>query len=80
MTMAAYRFRAAIRQPFPVSPPGWCACGAPVDLGYYPADAPLIDEIRRAARGRAKVVLRPQEIPAAPWLDLDPSWVEPDGT
>ncbi len=52
--------------------------GAPVDLGYYPAGAPLIDEIRRAARGRAKVVLRPQEIPAAPWLDLDPSWVEPD--
>ena len=50
----------------------------PVDLGYYPADAPLIGEIERAARGRAKVVLRPQEIPAAPWLDLDPSWQDPD--
>ena len=50
----------------------------PVDLGYYPADDPLIGEIQRAARGRAKVVLKPQEIPSAPWLDLDPSWVEPD--
>jgi len=50
----------------------------PVELGYYPADAPLIDEIRRAARGRAKMMVKPQEIPAAPWLDIDPSWVEPD--
>ncbi len=50
----------------------------PVELGYYPADAPLIGEIERAARGRAKVMLKPQQIAAAPWLDLDPSWQEPD--
>lgn len=49
----------------------------PVDLGYYPADDPLIDAIRTAARGRARVVERPQEIPAAPWLDLDASWTDP---
>ncbi len=50
----------------------------PIDLGYYPADDPVIDEIRRASRGRAAVVLRPQETPCAPWLDLDPSWEDPD--
>ena len=50
----------------------------PVDLGYYPADAPLIAELRRASRGRAITIVRPQEIPAAPWLDLDPSWADPD--
>lgn len=49
----------------------------PVDLGYYPADDPFIGELRSAARGRASVMVKPQEIPAAPWLDLDPSWAEP---
>lgn len=50
----------------------------PVDLGYYPADAPVIEEIRRASRGRAVTIVRSQETPAAPWLDLDPSWADPD--
>lgn len=49
----------------------------PVDLGYYPAGDPAVEAIRHAARGRAKVVERPQDIAAAPWLDLDPSWIEP---
>lgn len=56
---------------------GLIRLGKPVDLGYFPANSPLIGEIRRAARGRAMVMLKPQEIPAAPWMDLDPSWAEP---
>lgn len=49
----------------------------PVELGYYPANDPFIGELQSAARGRAQVLVKPQEIPAAPWLDLDPSWAEP---
>lgn len=51
--------------------------GVPIDLGYYPAADPVLGEIERASRGRAIVVQRPQEIPAAPWLDLDATWEDP---
>ncbi|MZR13959.1 GNAT family N-acetyltransferase [Maritimibacter sp. DP07] len=56
---------------------GVIGLGKPVDLGFYPSDDPFIPAIRRAARGRAVVVLKPQETPSAPWLDLDASWAEP---
>jgi len=56
---------------------GLIRLGKPVDLGYYPADDPFVGEIQRAAKGRAQVIVRPQDIPAAPWLDIDPSWQEP---
>lgn len=56
---------------------GLIRLGKPVDLGYFPANSPLIGEIQRAARGRAIVMLKPQEIPAAPWMALDASWAEP---
>lgn len=50
---------------------------APMDLGYYPADDPLLDDLAKAAKGRAKLVIREQDILAAPWLELDETWIEP---
>lgn len=56
---------------------GLISLGKPADLGYYPADDAFIGEVQKAARGKAKVMIRAKDIPAAPWLDLDESWSEP---
>lgn len=51
--------------------------GAPVTLGDYPADSPLIPALQAHARGRAFVLTRPLPGPVKPWLDLDESWTDP---
>lgn len=49
-----------------------------VNFGYYPAASPAVDLMRRAGRGRAFVLARPQARPTAPFLQLNESWQTPE--
>lgn len=51
--------------------------GAPVTLGDYPAQSPLLPALKQAARGRALILSRTAATPLTPWLDLDESWHDP---
>jgi CelD/BcsL family acetyltransferase involved in cellulose biosynthesis len=48
----------------------------PLLLGRLPAKSPTIDAVRRACRGRAVVVVRPQA--SCPFIPLDESWLTPE--
>jgi CelD/BcsL family acetyltransferase involved in cellulose biosynthesis len=49
--------------------------GTPLYFQRLPASSPTIAAVRRACRGRAFAVVRPQ--PACPYLELGASWSEP---
>ena len=48
----------------------------PLLLSRVPADSPTIERLRRACRGRAAVVVRPQA--SCPYIRLDESWAAPE--
>jgi len=48
----------------------------PLLLGRLPAQSPTIEALRRACRGRAVVVVRPQA--SCPFIPLDESWLTPE--
>ena len=48
----------------------------PLLLGRLPAESPTIDALRRACRGRAVVVVRPQA--SCPFIPLDETWLTPE--
>ncbi|MHB1571718.1 MAG: GNAT family N-acetyltransferase, partial [Solirubrobacteraceae bacterium] len=48
----------------------------PLEIPRLPADAPILAAFRSACRRSAAVIARPA--PAAPAIDLDPTWEEPE--
>jgi hypothetical protein len=50
--------------------------GSPVDLQRVPADSPVAGEVQRAFRRRGFVRVAP--VGPYPYLEIDPTWVEPE--
>ncbi len=69
--------RPGMGRPGRSQPAGWRPRGwrYPVHLPRVPADSPVIEALRRAARGRALCLVRPAA--PHPFIALDDSWIEP---
>lgn len=52
--------------------------GMPMRFGHHPTDTPFLKHLARACRGRAQLVVSPQQMGAMPHIRLDETWAEPE--
>lgn len=57
---------------------GLASCGRPISFGHYPADGTFIDLLTTAYNRRGTVVSKPLPKRAAPFIELDDTWLEPE--